>query len=319
MSERPRAVVFAYHTVGARSLEILLRQGVEVSLVVTHADDPAENVWFESVLELAQLNDLAVITPADPNHPEVRAQVAACRPQWLFSFYYRHLLGPALLAIPERGALNLHGSLLPKYRGRVPVNWAVLHGESETGVSLHRMVEKPDAGELLAQEAVPILPNDTAARVFERIVCAGERLLVRHLPDLLAGRLAGRPLDLAAGSYFGGRRPEDGRIDWQQPAWSVHNLIRAVAPPYPGAFFEHRGKRLAVLGSYWQGQTARAAGPRLYREQERWYADCVDGRRILLTRLELDGEPLTAARCQAAFGETVIHPDIPSSQGVSLT
>ncbi len=308
MSAPARAVVFAYHTVGVRSLEILLRQGVEVPLVVTHEDDPAERVWFESVLELARLNDLPVITPADPNTPDVRAQVAACRPDWLFSFYYRHMLGPELLAIPRHGGVNLHGSLLPKYRGRVPVNWAVLHGETQTGASLHRMVDQPDAGELLDSEAVPILPNDTAARVFDRIVCAGEKVLARALPELLAGRLRGRPLDLASGSYFGGRRPEDGRIDWTQPAWTIHNLIRAVAPPYPGAFFDYRGRRIAVLGSYWRDEPARGSGPRLYAERHRWYADCADGRRLLLTRLELDDEPLDAGRCRHEFGEAEIRP-----------
>ena len=211
------AVVFAYHDVGVRGLAVLLALGVDVRLVVTHRDDPDENIWFGSVAELAARNDIAVITPADPNSSEVIERVRACRPDVLFSFYYRHMLGADLLSIPGIGAFNVHGSLLPKYRGRVPVNWAVLHGETETGVSLHRMEIKPDAGALLDQQAVAILPNDTAWAVFQKITCATERLLLRCVPLLLEGRARETPLDLPAGSYFRGL-PAIGqgpRIYWQ--------------------------------------------------------------------------------------------------------
>jgi methionyl-tRNA formyltransferase len=146
------------------------------------------------------------------------------------------MLKAPLLALPRAGAWNMHGSLLPRYRGRVPVNWAIIHGERETGATLHEMLEKPDAGGIVAQQAVPILPDDTALDVFNKVTLAAEMALDRVLPDLLAGRAAARPQDLAAGSYFGGRKAEDGRIDWSRPAAEVHNLIRAVAPPYPGAF-----------------------------------------------------------------------------------
>ncbi len=291
-----RAVVFGYHNVGVRGLAALLHLGIEVPLVVTHEDDPNENQWFERVRDLADWQRIGWIAPEDPNAPEVVSRVRACAPDWIFSFYYRRMLGPALLAIPTRGAYNLHGSLLPKYRGRAPVNWAVLRGEPETGMSLHRMVEKPDAGALVDQERVPILPNDTAQVVFQRLVCAGEALLLRALPRMLAGAHAETPLDLAAGSYFGRRRPEDGRIDWAGSAWQIHNLIRAVAPPFPGAFFvDAAGRRVRVLGSWLTGEAARGAGPRIYWEQGRCFADCADRRRIRLTRVEVDGEPLSEA------------------------
>ena len=128
-----RAVVFAYHNVGVRCLKALLGRGVEVALVVTHRDNPAETIWFSSVAEIAAGYDIPVITPDDPNAAEVLAQVRAARPDFLFSFYYRHMLKAPLLAVAPRGAFNMHGSLLPKYRGRVPINWAVVCGESETG------------------------------------------------------------------------------------------------------------------------------------------------------------------------------------------
>ena len=301
------AVVFAYHDVGVRGLAVLLALGVDVRLVVTHRDDPDENIWFGSVAELAARNDIAVITPADPNSSEVIERVRACRPDVLFSFYYRHMLGADLLSIPRIGAFNVHGSLLPKYRGRVPVNWAVLHGETETGASLHRMEIKPDAGALLDQQAVAILPNDTAWAVFQKITCATERLLLRCVPLLLEGRARETPLDLPAGSYFGGRRPEDGRIDWQLPAREIHNLIRAVAPPYPGAFLEAGGLRLDVLGSYFRGLPAVGQGPRIYWQAGRCYADCIDGMQLELTHLAVAGETLDEAGFRARFETTELN------------
>ncbi len=146
------------------------------------------------------------------------------------------MLKAPLLAAARRGALNMHGSLLPRYRGRAPVNWAVLHGERETGATLHYMTEKPDDGDIVAQTPVPILPDDTAREVFDKVTVAAEIALDRALPALIAGTAPRRPQDPASASYFGGRRPEDGIIDWKRDALSIHNLVRAVAPPYPGAF-----------------------------------------------------------------------------------
>lgn len=290
---QPSAVVFAYHNVGVTGIECLLQAGVDIKLVLTHQDDPAENVWFGSVAQLASRHDIPVITPDDPNRADIVAQIAALHPEWFFSFYYRHMLGDELLAIPAKGAYNLHGSLLPKYRGRAPVNWAVLHGEPETGVSLHQMVEKPDAGALIDREAVEILPNDTAHDVFLKLTPAAKTLLTRCLPLLLAGLIEPKPLDLSLGSYFGGRRPEHGRIDWQQSAWNIHNLIRAVAPPYPGAFFDHNGQRIFLLGSFYSNEDAAHPGEVcIYWTDGNCYADCADGKRFRIERLECGGEAL---------------------------
>jgi len=297
-----RAVVFAYHDVGVRCLSVLLAHGMDVGLVVTHRDDPNESVWFDSVAELAELNALPTITPDEANGAEVIEQVRAVEPDFLFSFYYRNMLGAELLDTPTRGAYNMHGSLLPRYRGRVPVNWAVLNGESRTGASLHRMVSKPDAGDLVAQHAVPILPNDTAFTVFAKVTCAAECCLAEVLPALDAGRAEHRPLVLAAGSYFGRRRPEDGRIDWSQSAWTVHNLIRAVAPPYPGAFFEHQGCRVRVLGSYFRGEQAPGSGPRLYVEDGRIFADAADGLRFQILAMSVDAREVDAQNFADVLG-----------------
>ena len=293
---RPRAVVFAYHDVGARCLRVLARHGVDVALVVTHRDDPAEALWFERVADVADALRIPWVAPDDANDPDVVARVAALAPDFLFSFYYRRMLGPALLAIPRRGALNLHGSLLPKFRGRAPVNWAVLHGERETGATLHDMTAKPDAGGIVDQERVPIGPDDTAKDVFDKVTGAAEVVLDRALPALLAGTATRRPNDLAAGSYFGRRRPEDGRIDWSQPARRVHDLVRAVAPPYPGAFCELAGGRVFV----WRTRVLDDAppgvrdAPGIHVAGDRVYARCGDGAWLELVEVAREGRRIAA-------------------------
>ena len=281
------AVVFAYHNVGVRCLAVLLEQGVEVSLVVTHRDNPRETIWFDSVERLARARGLPVITPDDPNEAAVTAQIRALQPDFLFSFYYRNMLGAELLALPRRGAYNMHGSLLPKYRGRVPVNWAVIKGERETGATLHEMVAKPDAGGIVAQEAVAIGPDDTAAEVFGKVTGAAERVLAGALPGLIAGSARITPQDLAKGSYYGGRKPEDGRIDWSRDAREVHNLVRGVAPPYPGAFTQIGAVTLRVLRTRLEpNRHPRSGPPGLYFEAGSYFADCGDGKVLRLLEVE---------------------------------
>ena len=296
-----RAVVFAYHSVGARGLRTLLAAGVEVALVVTHADDPNETIWFDSVAEVAAEHDIAIELVDQAVSEAQQRRVAELAPDYIFSFYFRRMLPAALLGSARIAALNLHGSLLPKYRGRVPVNWAVLHGERETGATLHLMEAKPDAGDIVAQQAVPILPDDTAREVFDKVTVAAEIALAGVLPSLLRGVVPRRRNALELGSYFGGRRPEDGRIDWTQPARRVYDLIRAVAPPYPGAFFDLGGRRLIVA----RARIARAAlaaalpadaAPGLHIAAGAALARCGDGSVIHLQQLWDSAETGVALR-----------------------
>jgi methionyl-tRNA formyltransferase len=242
----PRVVVLAYSEVGHAALSTLLELGADVALVVTHADSPGETVWFQSVRERAAAAGVPVILPADANADEAVARLRAARPDFLFSFYFRQMLSPRVLALAPRGALNLHGSLLPRYRGRSPVNWALLHGETETGVTLHYMDEKPDHGDIVGQRAVAIERADTALTLTRKLARAGGELLREVVPALFAGSAPRRPQDHARSSYFGGRRPEDGEIDWAEPAERIRNLVRAVTDPWPGAFARFRGGPLMI-------------------------------------------------------------------------
>ena len=285
-----RAVVFGYHNVGVRCLKVLLAHGVDVPLVVTHADDPREEIWFASVAATAAEYGIPAITPADPNAAHVVTKIAADRPDFLFSFYYRSMLKPALLAVATRGALNMHGSLLPKYRGRAPVNWAIVRGETETGATLHYMTEKPDNGDIVAQSAVPILPDDTAKDVFDKVTVAAELTLHGVLPALIAGTAPRRPQDARQGGYFGGRKPEDGVIDWSKSAAEIHNLVRAVAPPYPGARTTLGGRNARVLRTrVLDPHTSLSGSPSLTAQGERIIAHCGGGGTLLVLAVEVEG------------------------------
>jgi len=307
----PRAVVFAYHNVGVQCLSVLLKHNVEVPLVLTHNDNPAENIWFDSVARFAAERGLPALTPDDPNSADFLDKIRALRPDFLFSFYYRHMLKPPLLAAARNGALNMHGSLLPKYRGRVPVNWAVINGETETGATLHYMTEKPDAGDIVDQQAVPIGIDDAAADVFHKVTAAAAAVLDRSLPALLAGCAPRKPQNLASGSYFGGRKPEDGRIDWKLPALRIHNLVRGVAPPYPGAFTMLHGRTLRILRT--RLETTPRSGPvsTLYSDGTNCYAACADGNSLRLLEMELDGAPFAAADFLARYGNNPIPMETP--------
>ena len=240
------AVVFAYHDVGVNCLKALLAAGIKVDLVVTHQDDPNENVWFGSVAKLCADQKIPYITPNADELIYLIPKLQKLSPDYIFSFYYRHMIPAQILACAKIAALNMHGSLLPKYRGRAPVNWAILHGETQTGATLHIMEAKPDAGDIVGQSAVSIGPDETATDVFAKVSQAAVAVIKQVLPSLIQGKVPRQANELQKGSYFGGRKPADGQIHWNQKAVQVHNLVRAVAPPYPGAFTEHQGKTMII-------------------------------------------------------------------------
>ena len=247
------AVVFAYHDVGVNCLKALLNAGIQVDLIVTHEDDPNENVWFGSVAKLCQEKNIPYIMPSASDLPGLIPKLETLAPDYIFSFYYRHIIPAQILACAKIAALNMHGSLLPKFRGRAPVNWAILHGETETGATLHVMEVKPDAGDIVGQASVSIGPDETATEVFGKVSDAALEVMRNILPELVQGRVPRKPNDLQNGSYFGGRKPADGQIHWNQTARQVHNLVRAVAPPYPGAFTDREGTTMIVARTSLKG------------------------------------------------------------------
>lgn len=242
----PRILFFGYSEVGYEALSLLFERGDNVIALITHEDNPHEKIWFKTPAVAAREKAVPVFTPESVNTPEWRERIAALQPDLILSVYYRHMIGTRILALPRLGAWNVHGSLLPKYRGRAPINWAVLHDEPRIGMTLHRMVKRADAGAIVDQEGVDIGPRDTAEQAFRKVLPCARRVLARQMDALLAGTAIETPQDDGQATYFGGRKPEDGRIVWTQTSRQIFNLIRAVTDPYPGAFTDVDGARLMV-------------------------------------------------------------------------
>ncbi len=301
-----RAVVFAYHDVGCMGVRVLKALGVDVARVYTHDDDPNENHWYGSVAKTCA--EVGVpCTTADPHNPAELAKIRDLAPDAIFSLYYRDMIKDAVLSLAKRGAVNLHGSYLPRYRGRAPVNWQILHGETQGGVTLHHIVAKPDAGDVVDQEAFEIGPQDTGVMVYAKMLPAAEQVLRRSAVAVIRGTAQRRPQDESRATYFGRRRPTDGEILWRAAAEDVRNLVRAVTHPYPGAYTSAGGKKVFVWWTARVDASARAApGTIRVRDGEVCVA-CGDERLLKLVRVEIDGRE----------GDPREFPDV-LAQGVQL-
>jgi len=291
-----RAVVFAYSEMGAMGLETLLSLGAEIALLVTHPDDPAEKAWFRSVGTLAEEAGIPVFRSKGARAPGLFEAVRDAGPEFLFSFYYRKLIPEAILRLAPRGAFNLHGSLLPAFRGRAPVNWAILQGARETGVTLHGMDAEADHGDIVAQRRVPIAPRETAPTLSRKLVEAGREMLLDAIPRLARGEATFAPQDHARATIFGGRKPEDGRIDWRRSAVEIDQLVRAVTDPWPGAF-AFLGPRKIVLWEAFPEEGSGSLRPGAVRLNGRERAIRVEtGEGLLrLARVQMEGEEAGAA------------------------
>jgi len=283
----PRIVVFAYSDLGHACVKFLLDRGENVAAIFTHEDNPSEKIWFPSVAKLGKAHSVLTRTGVDLKKPEEIEALKKLKPELALSFYYRDMIPASALALPRLGAYNMHGSFLPKFRGRAPVNWAVLSGEKQTGATLHVMVEKPDAGDIVDQEAVPIGPDDTTAVVQSRVTEAAVKVLSRQIGNLTAGTAPRRPQDPAQASYYGRRTPADGRIDWSWPAEKVHNLVRAVSKPYPGAFGPIGEKEQTIWRTRLTGKkvSSGTAGGTRY-ESGKTFVICGDGFEIEILEME---------------------------------
>ena len=295
---KPRILFFGYSEVGYTCLDLLLSRGDNVIGLITHEDNPDEKIWFKTPALAAQEQGIPVFTPESVNTPEWIERIAAMKPDLILSVYYRNMISQPILDLPPLGAFNLHGSLLPKYRGRAPINWAVLHGETRIGMTLHRMVRRPDAGDVVDQEGVDISPQDTAEQAFRKVMPCARVVLARQIDALLAGTAAETPQDESAATYFGGRKPEDGRIDWTRSSADIFNLIRAVTDPYPGAFSDHGGARLMV----WWAELApdKSGSPGEILSLDPLIIATGDGA-LHLTRVEWRGVPAPALEAGATL------------------
>ena len=254
-----KAVVFAYHDMGCLGVQAVLDAGYDIAAIFTHADNPGENAFFGSVSRLAADAGIPVYAPDDVNHPIWAERISQLAPDVIFSFYYRHLLSDAILELAPAGAFNLHGSLLPKYRGRAPLNWVLVNGETETGVTLHRMVKRADAGAIIEQQRVAISPDDTALTLHHKLCQTARRVLEQALPAIMRKETHDVAQNESEATYFGRRTPEDSFLTWNRSAATLHNMVRAVAAPWPGAFSYSGTQKFTLWSSrvHAQNQTAQ--------------------------------------------------------------
>jgi methionyl-tRNA formyltransferase len=301
--------VFAYSDLGHACLKYLLDHKENVVALYTHEDNPSEKIWFPSVAECAHKAGIPVLTPQNLNSTEEMTAFKRFSPDLIFSFYYRSLIPTSVLSLARLGAFNMHGSFLPKYRGRAPVNWAVLHGEKKSGATLHVMTEKADAGDIVDQESVLIGSDDTTAVVQARVTQAAVLVLSRQLENLIEGKAPRRSQDPSEATTFGKRRPEDGLIHWEKSAREIHNLVRAVSHPYPGAFTDMGGIKTYI----WSSQVLETPSLRLKPGQfdfvnGRFIAGCgAGGIEILRAQpegeKEMDGNELARRLFSKDFGK----------------
>jgi methionyl-tRNA formyltransferase len=293
-----KIAVFAYSETGHACLKYLFDRGENVVFVGTHADDPGETAWFPSVAELSKSRGVVPVLIDDPHEPSLLSAVKAAEPELVFSFYFRHMLPREIVLSPRLGAFNVHGSLLPKYRGRAPVNWAIVNGETETGATLHAMTAKADAGDIVDQERVEIGPDDSALEVQHRVSAAAVQILTRRLDELKSGSAPRRPQDESQATTFPRRHPEDGLIDWSQSAKRVHDLVRAVTHPFPGAFTNVFGGGRAII---WKTRLPNLGAHdnfpgQVRREEGRLYVACGDDRYVEVLSLQREGGEIVQAR-----------------------
>ncbi len=287
-----KAVVFAYHEIGYVCLEEVLASGMEVAGLFTHKDDPGEEIWFRRPRELATQHAIPVYDPESLREGRWIALLKAISPDYIFSFYYRNMLPQEVLGTARIAALNMHGSLLPKFRGRCPVNWVLIEGQTKTGVTLHVMEVKPDAGDIVAQQEVEITLEDTAHSLSLKLAAAARDLMRGVLPQLQAGTFVRIPQQ-GPSSYYGGRSPEDGLIDWHKSALALYNLVRAVTHPYPGAFTFLDGKKLFIWKAALEEEAQNAPGGAVISTNPLLVA--TEQGTLRLLSLQLNGEPELSA------------------------
>lgn len=288
--------MFGYHDLGYACIEALLAQGAPILALFTHKDHPGEENWWRSCAQLAAQHGIPVYTEEELGMDWV-GKISSWRPAIIYSFTYRRLLSQAILDCASIGAFNLHPSKLPAYRGRAPINWVLVNGERETGVTLHHMVARADAGDIVGQESVTIDDSDTALTLYRKLVPLGAGLIHRFHPLIVDGRAPRTKQDLKAGSYFGRRTPADGRIDWNWPARRIFNLVRAVTHPYPGAFCEFGGRKMFVwkasIGAE-EGNLGRP-GDILSRSKATGAEIAAGMGSIILDKIQFEGDKETAA------------------------
>lgn len=225
----------------------MLEAGYIPELVVVNIPRTGELVWYPSLAELATINEIPVIRAnIVAGKQDILEKIKYFNPDLFVVSSFRNILDSHLLDIPKKGSINLHMAPLPKYRGAHPENWAIINGERWMGYTVHYLDEDVDTGDIIAKDHVPILPEDDVMSLTYKLAETGPKLLVRVLKALENGTAERTPQDENESSYYPPRKPIDGLVDWSKPALEIHNLVRALVRPYPGAFSYLRGQKFRI-------------------------------------------------------------------------
>lgn len=297
------------------SLKLLLAQpDFEILCVYTQPDRPrgrGQDVSFSPVKEVATLAKIPVMQPEKIRAPEVE-HLRKLAPDAIVIIAYGQIIPKRLLPIPRLGWINLHASLLPKYRGAAPIHWAVANGEKVTGNTTMRIDEGMDTGEMLLQQELPVGPEETSPELAARMAEAGAPLMAETLRRLAKGDLPGQAQNHAEATLAPILKREDGRIDWSRPAEGIYNRMRAFTP-WPGAYTEFRGHTCHLWGKPVSKKEAGGAPGTLLVDKERLRACCGAGSQLEITSVKQEGrkqistaEFLRGARLQTGerFGTT---------------
>lgn len=258
-----RIVFMGTPEIAGESLRALIQSGrFQLLAVVCQPDQPRGRglkLQPPPVKEIAAREKIPVLQPARVRDENFLRELRGLQPDVVAVTAYGQILPHGVLDLPRYGCLNVHASLLPRYRGAAPIQWAILNGETETGVTIMQMDAGLDTGDIVAQEKTPIQPGDNAQSLHDRLGRLGAELLVKTLPDYAEGKITPRPQPPAGVSYAPKIRKSDGTIDWKQPADAVWNRVRAMVP-WPGAFTHLPGESGLCLLKIWEAETAAQSG-----------------------------------------------------------
>lgn len=248
-----RVVLLGNHTVGVRTLETL-HACADVVGVVCHPPDPEDGVRYESLFDASSKLGITSVIRATPRDERLSKFITAAQPDLLWTTDYRYILHMPLVQVARLGGINLHPSLLPRYRGRASINWAILHGEHQLGLTAHMLAAGADTGDIVGQIAFELFDHEDVGDALDRLYPLYQQLTTRVIASLADGSLRRVPQVEALATTFPRRTPGDGAINWSRSAIEIHNLIRAVTRPYPGAFTGLRGEHVFI----WKSRLAKA-------------------------------------------------------------
>lgn len=231
------------HELGKITLEYLVKAGKNiVAVVITDTD----NVWYKGVDEIAIKYNLPLLKEKDINDVKFVKKIKELEPDILVTVNFEQILKKDIISIPSLGCINTHASLLPKYRGRAPLNWAIINGEKQTGVTVHYIALGIDTGDIVAQKVIDIAENEYIEDILEKVKSIYPIIVKEAIDKVESNNVEPIIQDLSKGFYCGKRTAEDGQIDWMKPVNEIYNLVRAVSKPYPGAYTYYNNKKIII-------------------------------------------------------------------------